>query len=357
MQQTLYYREGASDKVYQVAIEPQQNQFVVNFAYGRRGATLQTGTKTQSPVDHTRAVSIFTKLVTEKKAKGYTEGEEGTPYQHSDKQASGIQCQLLNPVGEEELKALIVDTDYGAQEKYDGRRLLVCKEGAEIQGINRQGIIVGLPSLIVQSAHRCPGNFILDGEAVGDVLHAFDLLKLNGRDLRPLPYSERCLALLNLMAAYKSDHKIHHIQLAPTYTTPACKARLLEDLKSQGKEGIVFKRWDAPYTAGRPNSGGSQLKHKFYATVSAVVAKINAQRSVELKLMNGMGWVNAGNVTIPANHHIPQSGAVVEIRYLYAFRASGCLYQPTYLGQRDDVVVGDCKTAHLKYKAGEEEAP
>jgi bifunctional non-homologous end joining protein LigD len=35
---TLYYRAGTSDKVYQAAIEPAGPQFVVNFAYGRRGA-------------------------------------------------------------------------------------------------------------------------------------------------------------------------------------------------------------------------------------------------------------------------------------------------------------------------------
>lgn len=31
---TLYYREGSSDKVYQTAIEPAGDGFVVNFAYG-----------------------------------------------------------------------------------------------------------------------------------------------------------------------------------------------------------------------------------------------------------------------------------------------------------------------------------
>ena len=35
----LYYREGSSDKVYQAAIEAAGSQFVVSFAYGRRGAT------------------------------------------------------------------------------------------------------------------------------------------------------------------------------------------------------------------------------------------------------------------------------------------------------------------------------
>lgn len=42
---SLYYREGSSDKVYQAAIEPVGHQFVVTFAYGRRGATLTTGTR------------------------------------------------------------------------------------------------------------------------------------------------------------------------------------------------------------------------------------------------------------------------------------------------------------------------
>ena len=77
---------------------------------------------------------------------------------------------------------------------------------------------------------------------------------------------------------------------------------------------MVFKRLDAPYTPGRPNSGGTQLKHKFYATCSAVVSKINDKRSVELRLLNGKGWIPVGNVTIPPNFKVPAVGEVVEIR-------------------------------------------
>lgn len=56
---TLYYREGSSDKVYQVSIESQGEGFVVNFACGRRGSTMSTGTKTQAPVDHETAARIL----------------------------------------------------------------------------------------------------------------------------------------------------------------------------------------------------------------------------------------------------------------------------------------------------------
>ena len=91
---TLYYREGSSDKVYQACIQPQGGGHMVHFAYGRRGSTLTTGTKTTSPVDYQTAKSIFDKLVREKTAKGYTPGEDGTRYQHTEKaaKATGIQC-------------------------------------------------------------------------------------------------------------------------------------------------------------------------------------------------------------------------------------------------------------------------
>ena len=73
---TLYYREGSSDKVYQASIEPQGEGFVVNFAFGRRGSTMNTGAKTSSPVDYDSARKIYDKLIREKKAKGYAEGPD-----------------------------------------------------------------------------------------------------------------------------------------------------------------------------------------------------------------------------------------------------------------------------------------
>jgi bifunctional non-homologous end joining protein LigD len=350
---TLYYHEGSSDKVYQCAIEASGDAYVVTFAYGRRGATLNTGAKTSSPVDYPKAKSIYDKLVREKMAKGYTAGPEGTPYQDTPDagRAAGLLPQLLNSIEESEVEQFIRDPAYGAQEKYDGKRLLVKKEGAAVHGINRKGLLCGLPSLVVHSAQRMPGDFILDGEGVGDTLHAFDLLMLNGEDLRTLAYRARYLSLMNLVAATPSHHQ-HEIRLAPLFSKAKEKAGLFKDLKELNREGIVFKQLDAPYTAGRPNSGGTQLKHKFYATLSAVVSKVNTQRSVELRLIGRIGWLTAGNVTIPANHEVPEVGDVVEVRYLNASE-SGVLYQPVYLGKRTDIDPAECMTAQLKYKSSE----
>jgi bifunctional non-homologous end joining protein LigD len=351
---TLYFREGSSDKVYQVSLESAGEGYHVNFAYGRRGSTLSTGTKTNSPVSFDEAKSIYDRLVRKKMAKGYTPGENGIAYQHTESadRVSGLLPQLLNPIDESELERLIGDNKWCAQEKFDGKRILLQKVGAAIHGINRKGLLVGLPSAVVAAAHIFKGDFVLDGECIGERFHGFDLLTLDGEDLRAAPYHARATALLNLLASGQQ----RHIHYAHTAWKTAEKNQLLATLRQQNREGIVFKHTEAPYVAGRPNSGGTQLKHKFYATCSAVVAKVNPQRSVELRLLNGAGWVPAGNVTVPPNHRVPRVGDVVEVRYLYAFAESGALFQPVYLGVRGDIAQHDCGVSQLKYKAGEEEA-
>ena len=56
---TLYFKQGSSDKVYSTFIVQQSGGFVVNFAYGRRGSTVQTGTKTPGgPVTYEAAKKI-----------------------------------------------------------------------------------------------------------------------------------------------------------------------------------------------------------------------------------------------------------------------------------------------------------
>jgi bifunctional non-homologous end joining protein LigD len=193
----------------------------------------------------------------------------------------------------------------------------------------------------------------MDGECVGDVFYAFDLLEWDGQDYRSKPYSRR---LVQLSSVLLNRPTVTHIEFVQTATDPANKERLFRHLQSEKKEGVVFKRLDAPYTPGRPNSGGNQLKHKFYATLSAVVGGINDKRSVELRLLNGQGWIPVGNVTIPANQVVPKVGDILEVRYLYCFRESNALYQPTFLGRRDDLQPHDCVMSQLKYKGiGEED--
>jgi bifunctional non-homologous end joining protein LigD len=72
---------------------------------------------------------------------------------------------------------------------------------------------------------------------------------------------------------------------------------------------------------------------------------------VTLGLYDGDKLVPAGNVTIPPNHRIPEVGEVCDVRYLYAYRESGSIYQPVYQGRRDDIPPSECVVEQLKYKA------
>ncbi len=300
-------------------------------------------------MDYADAKKIYTKLVSEKKGKGYTEGMDGTPYQQANKQPSGILPQLLNPIDEADVELLLRDDNYCAQEKFDGKHLLVRKQDDHLEGINKKGIVVGLPATVANELHSVPGSFIPDGESIGDDYHAFDLLEYGSENLRRLPYRIRLARLIDLLLLARPDYK--YIKLVETAFSTRQKIELWQRLRRENREGIVFKRLDAPYVPGKPSQGGPQLKFKFVATVSAVVARINVQRSVEVGLFQGRSLVSCGNVTIPANHEIPQVSTVVEVRYLYAYRDSLALYQPVYRGPRDDVDPGECVVSQLKFKA------
>ena len=344
---TLYFKQGSSDKVYQTAIEPKDDGYLVTFAYGRRGATLTTGNKTPTAVNYDAAKAIYDKLVKEKTAKGYTPGEDGTSYQHSEKKSTGILPQLLNPIEEAQVERLIADPNYWMQEKWDGRRLLLRKQDDLITGINKLGLVVGVAESLHKEAMNCSLDFTLDGEGIDDGLWVFDVLLVGDDEIGGCRYGERYLRLMNLLASFQ--HR--HIHLVETYYTEKQKREAFSSLRSANAEGVVFKHIDAPYIAGRPTSGGTQLKFQFRATASFIVAKVNAKRSVSLELFDGKTLVGAGNVTIPPNHEVPKPGQFVECRYLYAQRASGSIYQPVYLGRRDDIEASECTVTQLKFKA------
>ena len=307
---TLYYREGTSDKVYRVALEERDGGYVVNFAYGRRGSTLNTGTKTPAPVYHDAARLIYDKLVKEKTAKGYTSGEDSMAYSDGSRRVTDIRPQLLNPITETELESILADDGFLMQPKHDGKRLLIQKAGNDITGINRRGIECGIPETIRVAAMALPGDFLMDGEAVGDRLHVFDLLQWRGTDLRSARYKGRLVELLNLLA---SAHQMH-IQWVETIYGEDRKRSNLQRLREEMAEGVVFKRIGAPYSPGRPNSGGTQFKYKFVETASVIVNAINAKRSVGIAVWDNGRLVSAGNVTIPADQPIPQIGDTAEVR-------------------------------------------
>lgn len=342
----LYFREGGSDKEYHARIEAKDGGFVVNFAFGRRGAALSTGTKTSSPITLEAAVKIYDKLVAEKKAKGYSPSADGKAFAMTDRagDVSGLLPQLLNPIDEAEAGRYLTDDDWVMEEKHDGRRLMVRVAGGMVEGANRKGLLVSLLREI-EDALKGGCDCVLDGELVGTKFWVFDILSHAGNDLSGQGYLKRAAVRNAIPFADRSA-----VDVVETFVGTEAKTAAFRRLQAADREGVVFKRADASYKVGRPAAGGTQVKFKFYATCSAVVGTVNAQRSVGI-LLEG---VNVGKVTIPSNFDVPKVGDIVEIRYLY-YNPGGALYQSTYLGVRDDVDVDACCLSQLKCKSALDE--
>lgn len=347
-QVSLYYSEGSSDKEYHTQIVASNGGFVVNFQYGRRGSALQSGSKTSAPVDFATAEKIFNKLVSEKTAKGYSPGKNGTPYQGTDKanDKTGFVPQLCNAITEDEAEKLVRNDLYACQEKIDGDRRAVSIKSGVVTGINRKGLAVPLPKPIADELLKIAaksGDLLVDGEIIGDILHVFDLhvIKVSVRKIGWLGrfrMAEEALSGLN------------HIKVVPVATTTTEKRALWNKVKDANGEGLVFKLKTGVVKEGRPNSGGDWLKLKFVESCSAIVKKVNAgKRSVAIELRDNGSTIPVGNVTIPPNYPVPSAGDIVEVEYLYAYMG-GSLYQPVYKGKREDIDMRECVMGQLKFK-------
>lgn len=346
---SLHYQDATSDKIYNVFLRHEGSGFVVNFAYGRRGSSLVTGSKTQAPVDIPAAQKIFDKLVKEKIGKGYkvSGGDDSSQVVTvADAEPSEIHCLLLNEIQEDQIERYLNDDNYLAQEKNDGRRQLVEKINQEIKCINKKGFYVGF-SADFNTIKDTSVDFVVDGELMDGFVLAFDILQANGKDLRSYPIEIRLQELHNVVGLI-DNQVIREVHTA--YSTTE-KYELYQQLRLNKKEGIVFKRKGSAYVAGRPASGGDHLKFKFYKTASFIVREQNAKRSVGLDVIWNGQRMDVGNVTIPANHSIPSIGEVVEVRYLYAFKNSGKIFQPVYLGMRSDIDENECLHSQLVFKS------
>lgn len=352
---TLYFSEGKSDKVYRAWIEPgAKGLFSVNAAWGRRGSTMQSGSKGQFPLDE--AESTHMKLIAEKISKGYRPGENATPVvipaksTASNESGSGwlVPPMLLNEISNAELCKIIDDDRWCAQMKWDGIRAQIHRklvgDTIDVRAFSRTNKPIALPKPVVDAVialEPINTDLVLDGELVGDTANLFDVLKRGATSLLEFQYQNRYTALEKLMSRNKSKALV----LTPTFWEH--KNSMLDTLREIGAEGIVFKRVDAKYESGRPNSGGPALKYKFWATASVIVAGPNGTKSsVEIMLADG---TKIGHVTIAPNQKMPPTGSVIEVRYLYAHRG-GSLIQTTLLRVREDVPREACTIAQLEFK-------
>jgi bifunctional non-homologous end joining protein LigD len=146
------------------------------------------------------------------------------------------------------------------ERKFDGIRLLAFKQGRDVRLFSRNRLPQHIPSIVQAIAELPIDNAILDGEVTsgGKVeYHVFDVVWINGRDVRPLPFEERRALLRGL-----------------PFRPPLQRVASLDDPKPwdrasrEGWEGVIAKRRDSSYEHRR---SPHWLKMKCEATQEFVV--------------------------------------------------------------------------------------
>jgi bifunctional non-homologous end joining protein LigD len=158
------------------------------------------------------------------------------------------------------------DSQWLHEIKHDGFRVIARKDGDRVRLYSRPGndMTRRFPQIVEALARLRSRSCIIDGEAVacddnglasferiryrqydGDVfLYAFDLIELNGDDLRRDPFVVRKATLRSMLANVGLGLRFNeHLEGdGPTVFAHACK---------MGLEGIVSKRKNSPYRSGR----------------------------------------------------------------------------------------------------------
>jgi bifunctional non-homologous end joining protein LigD len=122
------------------------------------------------------------------------------------------------------------------------------------------------------SSFQALQNALRDGSGASLAYYAFDILYLNGEDLRRLPLVERKERLKELIAAAGQP------QLAYSEHFVESGDNLLEECCRRGLEGIISKRAGRPYVAGRTTDW---LKIKCLLNEELVIGGFTASTAAE----------------------------------------------------------------------------
>jgi len=350
----LHSQHGGSDKLYNVFLKKagEGDQWVVNYENGKRGKSMTVGTKTETPVPYAKALKTFNSLVNSKKNgdSHYVESNPTSEYQTAvalddtgAKPLFGIFPQHPSPINAEQMERLLKDPNWGLQQKANGENRLLRSHNGEFQGGNKKGQLCPVPTRWAKEFADM-GNFVMNGEHVGDKFMAFDLLEKSGIDLRSRPQKERYEALVAMIEGKRVPSE--SLAILPCYYDEASKRALLAHVKEHRLEGVVTKLASASYEEGK---GPNSLKYVLNETATCIVIAHNQQQSIQVGLLNDKGEIEpCGNVT--CGKVKPDIGSHVDVQYMYRNK-SGSFYIPVFdpegRGHRADVDRSECNTAQV----------
>ena len=299
----LEFHEGSSKKFY----EMDRKGSSVIIRYGRIGTTGRLIKNDYSSAEN--AKKFMDKTIKSKLAKGYKEPREKliiaeydgvtkkrknltSPTKFRSKRsdlspAAGLAEQFsrtptksISPMLVGQGEHLLENPNYIAQQKYDGTRCIIIKDGNSVKMISRSrknDFAPNYPRLVKDIKSINKKQFILDSELTffkgkkdvfvtalateetkkqyNIILMVFDVLEINGVNLKHLPFKDRDYRLRQII-----PNNLKHVKIVKSYKVNHKK--LFDGIVSddtQG-EGIILKRLDSTYQEGGRNKDWVKVK-------------------------------------------------------------------------------------------------
>src|SRR5688572_15907470 len=178
------------------------------------------------------------------------------------------------------MAALLVDVlpegpEWSYELKLDGYRALIVKDGASIRirSRNDKDLMQMYPAVAAAGRRLQVEQAVIDGEIVAVdkqgrpsfqalqhrsthpnhtiVFYAFDLLHLNGEDMRTMPLEERRANLVRI---------IDKSGLLLSVVLPGSVTDIVRTVRAMQLEGVIAKRKDSQYEAGERSRNWQKLK-------------------------------------------------------------------------------------------------
>jgi bifunctional non-homologous end joining protein LigD len=215
------------------------------------------------------------------------------------------------------------DPNWVFETKWDGFRMIACIESGKVTLYSRNGKIVSdryLP--VAQALEKLKHNAVLDGELVAldaqgisrfqllqnalrreaRLLYCvFDIMFLDGEDLRNLPLLERKERLRRVLP---KDPVLSFSEFYPEHGIEAFKAA-----EKEGLEGVMAKRASSVYRSGERST--DWLKIKTAHRQEAVIVGFTAPRrtrpyfgALVLAVRDGKAWRYIGHVGTGFSHAV-----------------------------------------------------
>jgi bifunctional non-homologous end joining protein LigD len=290
------------------------------------------------------------------------------------------------------------DAGWVFEDKFDGFRMVASIEHGQVTLYSRNGKIISHSYIeVARGLEGVKGDAVMDGELVAldknGVSHfqllqnalrheakllycAFDLMFLDGEDLRSLPLLKRKERLKAILPRHKLIEFSRHRK--------KFGSKFFAEAERQGLEGIMAKRADSQYVSGGRST--DWLKIKTSKRQEVVIVGFTAPRrtrpffgALVLAVREQNGWRYIGHVGTGFSHQTLEElhgklvtlasakspflakvkdeavttwvkpSLVAEVKFT-EWTSSGELRHPVYLGLRNDKRAGDVVRERVKHR-------